>query len=52
MNYGKEGAKKKARDLNARTPKVLRKFKIWIDKLLLVAAFAGAVLSVPESRDC
>ena len=46
MNYGKEGAKKKARDLNARTPKVLRKFKIWIYKLLLVAAFAGAVCLV------
>ncbi|MDD6039064.1 MAG: PBP1A family penicillin-binding protein [bacterium] len=43
MNYGKEGAKKQARKLSAKTPKVLRKFKVLIYKILLVAAFALAV---------
>lgn len=43
MNYGKEGAKKQAKKLAAKSPKVLRKFKVLGYKLLLVAAFALVV---------
>lgn len=43
MNYGKEGAKKQAKRLAAKSPKVLRKFKVLGYKLLLVAAFALVV---------
>lgn len=40
MNYGKEGAKKQAKKVAAKSPKVLRKFKVVFYKLVLVAAFA------------
>lgn len=40
MNYGKEGAKKQVKKISAKSPKVLRKFKVVFYKLLLVAAFA------------
>lgn len=43
MNYGKAGAKKQARRLAAKSPKVLRKFKVVSYKLLLVCAFALVV---------
>ena len=43
MNYGKEGAKKQVKKLSAKSPKVLRKFKVLSYKLLLVAAFALVV---------
>lgn len=43
MNYGKEGAKKQVRKISAKSPKVLRKFKVVFYKLLLVAAFALVV---------
>lgn len=43
MNYGKEGAKKQAKKLSAKSPKVLRKFKVVSYKLLLVCAFALVV---------
>ena len=43
MNYGKEGAKKQAKKMSAKSPKVLRKFKVVFYKLLLVAAFALVV---------
>lgn len=43
MNYGKEGAKKQARKMSAKSPKVLRKFKVVCYKLLLVAVFALVV---------
>lgn len=43
MNYGKEGAKKQVKKISAKSPKVLRKFKVVFYKLLLVAAFALVV---------
>ncbi len=43
MNYGKEGAKKQEKQLTAKTPKVLRKFKVLGYKLALIAVFALAV---------
>lgn len=43
MNYGKEGAKKQEKQLTAKTPKVLRKFKVLGYKLALIALFALAV---------
>lgn len=43
MNYGKEGAKKQAKKLAAKSPRILRKFKVVCYKLLLVAAFAFVV---------
>lgn len=43
MNYGKEGAKKQEKQLTAKTPKVLRKFKVLSYKLALIAVFALAV---------
>lgn len=43
MNYGKEGAKKQAKKLSARSPKILRKFKVACYKLLLVAVFVLVV---------
>ena len=43
MNYGKAGAKKQVKKLSAKSPKVLRKFKVLCYKLLLVAAFALVV---------
>lgn len=43
MNYGKEGAKKKAKQLAAKSPRVLRKFKVICYKLALIAVFALAV---------
>lgn len=43
MNYGKAGAKKQAKRLAAKSPKVLRKFKVVSYKLLLVCAFALVV---------
>lgn len=43
MNYGKEGAKKQVKKIAAKSPKVLRKFKVVFYKLLLVAAFALVV---------
>ncbi len=43
MNYGKEGAKKQAKKLSAKSPKILRKFKVIGYKLLLVAAFVLVV---------
>ena len=43
MNYGKAGAEKQVKKLSAKSPKVLRKFKVLCYKLLLVAAFALVV---------
>lgn len=43
MNYGKEGAKKQAKKITAKSPKILRKFKVVCYKLLLVAAFVLVV---------
>ncbi len=43
MNYGKEGAKKQSKKIAAKSPKVLRKFKVVFYKLVLVAAFAVVV---------
>ena len=43
MNYGKEGAKKQVKKIAKKSPKVLRKFKVVLYKLLLVAAFALVV---------
>ena len=43
MNYGKEGAKKQVKKISAKSPKVLRKFKVVCYKLLLVAAFVLVV---------
>ena len=43
MNYGKEGAKKQAKKITAKSPRILRKFKVVCYKLLLVAAFALVV---------
>lgn len=43
MNYGKEGAKRQAKKMSAKSPRVLRKFKVVCYKLLLVFAFALVV---------
>lgn len=43
MNYGKEGAKKRAKKITAKSPRVLRKFKVICYKLALVAVFALVV---------
>lgn len=43
MNYGKEGAKRQAKKVSAKSPRVLRKFKVLCYKLLLVCAFALVV---------
>ncbi len=43
MNYGRDGVKKQEKQLSAKSPKVLRKFKVYGYKLLLVAAFALVV---------
>ncbi len=43
MNYGKNGIKKQEKQISAKSPKVLRKFKVFGYKLLLVAAFAIVV---------
>ncbi len=43
MNYGKEGVKKQSKKIAAKTPKVLRKFKVVCYKLLLVAVFVLVV---------
>lgn len=43
MNYGKEGAKKQVKKIAAKSPKILRKFKVVFYKLFLVAAFALVV---------
>lgn len=43
MNYGKEGARRQAKKMSAKFPRVLRKFKVVCYKLLLVFAFALVV---------
>ena len=43
MNYGKEGARKRAKKVAARSPRVLRKFKVICYKLALIGIFALAV---------
>ncbi len=43
MNYRKEGARKRAKKVAARSPRVLRKFKVICYKLALIGIFALAV---------